>query len=47
MILRKQMILTVAALMLAGASVSGCANTFHGAGEDIENAGEAIQDANE
>jgi predicted small secreted protein len=29
--------------MLACIGLSACANTVHGAGEDIENAGEAVQ----
>ncbi len=29
--------------MLACVGLSACANTVHGAGEDIENAGEAVQ----
>jgi predicted small secreted protein len=36
--------LTVAALMLGGASLTAC-NTVEGAGQDIEYAGESVQDA--
>lgn len=31
-------------LILSAASVSGCANTMQGVGQDVENAGKAIQD---
>jgi predicted small secreted protein len=33
--------------ILACLSASACSNTFSGAGRDIENAGEAVQDAAE
>ncbi len=45
MILRKQTILAMGLLAMAGFTVSACSNTMHGAGRDIENAGEAVQDA--
>lgn len=45
MVLRKQALVSMALLILSGLSVSACSNTFHGAGQDIENAGEAVQDA--
>ena len=45
MILRKQTILAMGLLAMAGLTVSACSNTMHGAGRDIENAGEAVQDA--
>lgn len=38
----KNLILTLAAVGALG-SVAACSNTVHGAGEDIENAGEAVQ----
>lgn len=38
--------MVLALLMLGGAALSGC-NTMHGAGQDIENAGESVQDAAE
>jgi len=41
---RKQ-VQIICALFLLGLSLTACSNTFHGAGEDIENAGEAVQDA--
>lgn len=31
-------------LLLAGTIMSGCSNTFHGAGRDMENMGEWFQD---
>lgn len=37
--------LPLIALCLCAISMSACSNTFHGAGRDIENAGEAVQDA--
>lgn len=42
---RKQTVLTLGLLAIAGFTVSACNNTMHGAGRDIENAGEAVQDA--
>lgn len=42
---RKSTVCALVLLAFAGASVSACSNTFHGAGRDIENAGEAVQDA--
>lgn len=42
---RKQTHLALALLALAGLSMSACSNTFHGVGRDIENTGEAVQDA--
>lgn len=47
MIKRKQTLLALGLMIMAGLSVSGCANTMHGAGSDIENAGEAVQDASD
>jgi len=38
-------VIVFACLAIVGLSASACSNTFHGAGEDIENAGENIQDA--
>ena len=35
--------IAVIALMLAATSVTGCANTWHGAGQDVERAGESMQ----
>ena len=44
-ILRKQTHIAFALLALAGLSISACSNTFDGVGKDIENTGEAVQDA--
>ncbi len=38
----KHLILALSALTILG-PLAACTNTVHGAGEDIENAGEAIQ----
>ena len=35
----------LALLALATTGLSACENTFHGAGRDIENAGEGVQKA--
>lgn len=40
--MKKHIILTLCAILSAGA-LGACTNTVHGAGEDIENAGESIQ----
>ena len=40
--MKKYLILTISALLVAG-TLGACQNTVHGAGEDIENAGEAVQ----
>ncbi len=40
--MKKHLILAICALVLGG-SLAACQNTVHGAGEDIENAGENIQ----
>lgn len=37
-------LITLLFLSLFAISVAGC-NTIHGAGEDVEDAGEAVQDA--
>lgn len=37
-------ILTMAFIAISGLSISAC-NTIEGAGQDVENAGEAVQDA--
>jgi len=42
--MNKTMILSLCALALAG-PLAACSNTVHGAGEDIENAGESVQKA--
>lgn len=42
--MKKYLLLTILALM-AVATLPACSNTFHGAGEDIENAGESVQQA--
>ncbi len=34
-----------ALLAVFGLSMGACANTMRGAGQDVENAGEAVQDA--
>lgn len=34
----------IIAFLMVGIGLSACSNTFHGAGQDIESAGEAIQD---
>jgi predicted small secreted protein len=39
---KKHLVMTLSALLIAGA-LGACENTVHGAGEDIENAGESIQ----
>lgn len=43
-VLKISKILTLAVLALGAASLSAC-NTVGGAGQDIEHAGEAVQDA--
>lgn len=40
--MKKILTLTLSGLLIAG-SLAACQNTVHGAGEDIENAGESIQ----
>ena len=40
--MKKNLILAICALCLA-APIAACSNTVHGAGEDIENAGESVQ----
>lgn len=35
----------LSALMLSVLAVSACQNTWHGAGEDVEKAGEKMQDS--
>ncbi len=45
MFMRKQTILAMGLLAVAGLSIAACSNTLNGAGKDIENAGEAVQDA--
>lgn len=35
----------LALLTMATTSLAACENTFHGAGRDIENAGENVQEA--
>ncbi len=40
--MKKNLIMGLSALLLMG-TLSACQNTVHGAGEDIENAGEAVQ----
>lgn len=42
--MKKHLVLTVLAIM-AASTLGACANTVHGAGEDIENAGESVQEA--
>ena len=43
---RKQIhIVSLTVLAIAGLSMTACSNTFHGVGRDIENTGEAVQDA--
>ncbi len=42
--MNKTMILTILALLVS-APLAACSNTVHGAGEDIERAGENVQDA--
>ncbi len=41
--MKRCLILTVALLLFALGPITACTNTVHGAGEDIENAGESIQ----
>lgn len=40
----RKTLLTVAAIILTGSLITGCTNTFNGAGRDIEHAGEWVQD---
>ncbi len=40
--MKKSILLTLSGLLLVSA-LGACSNTVHGAGEDIENAGESIQ----
>ena len=40
----KLLVLTLAVGILTAGLTSGCKNTAHGAGKDIENMGEKIQD---
>ncbi|MFC0267596.1 entericidin A/B family lipoprotein [Kushneria aurantia] len=42
----KKLTMTLLALMMAGSVLAGC-NTMHGAGEDISEGGEAIQNASQ
>lgn len=42
--MRHKFILATLAIISA-ASLAACANTVHGAGKDIENAGESVQEA--
>ena len=42
--MKKYLLLTVLALLAVG-TLPACSNTVHGAGEDIENAGENVQQA--
>lgn len=37
--------LSLIAILAGSLSLVACSNTFEGAGQDIENAGEAVQDA--
>lgn len=39
---KKHLILVLSAFLIAG-TLGACQNTVHGAGEDIEKAGEAVQ----
>jgi predicted small secreted protein len=41
--MKKFMIMAFAAVV-ATASLAACQNTLHGAGQDIENAGESVQE---
>lgn len=41
----KKNIVLALSLLLLGSQLAACSNTFHGAGEDIENAGEGVQRA--
>lgn len=41
--MRKTMVMTMA-LMIVTLGMCGCGNTFHGAGKDVENMGEWMQD---
>ena len=40
-----RMTLIMALVATFGAGLGACANTMRGAGQDVENAGEAVQDA--
>ena len=39
---KKHLVMTLSAILITG-TLDVCENTVHGAGEDIENAGESIQ----
>lgn len=41
--MKKFMMMAIAGTLMAG-SLAACQNTVHGAGQDIENAGEAVQE---
>ena len=40
-----KLFIAIMALFMMGATVSACTNTVHGAGQDIERAGENIQES--
>lgn len=40
--MKKIMTMVIGAMIVTG-SLAACQNTLHGAGQDIENAGEAVQ----
>ena len=42
--MKKHLVLALSGLLIAGV-LGACSNTVHGAGEDIENAGESVQSA--
>lgn len=39
----QKVVLILALMLMTGAFLSGCGNTVHGMGQDIERAGERIQ----
>lgn len=39
--------LALALVLCSSLAVAACSNTLHGAGKDIENAGENVQDASQ
>lgn len=42
--MKKHLLLSMLAI-IAATTLGACSNTVHGAGEDIENAGESVQSA--
>lgn len=42
----KKLWIVMLAVVLGTSALAGCQNTWHGAGEDVENMGEKMQDPN-